>query len=51
MNETATLSAPTAPFKHINFLERAIDVERRPDGVIILRQRIPLDPSQRSIPA
>ena len=51
MNEHAMQTAPEAPFKHIDFLERAIDTERRPDGVVILRQRIALDPIQTSIPA
>ena len=50
MTINATPAVPTAPFKHIDFLERAIDTERRADGTIILRQRIPLDPIQRSIP-
>ena len=39
-----------APFKHIDFLERDIDLERRPDGVLIMRQRIPLKDYERSIP-
>ena len=39
-----------APFKHIDFLERDIDLERRPDGVLVMRQRIPLKPFERSIP-
>jgi len=50
MNENAALPLNQIPFKHIDFLERAIDVERRPDGVIVMRQRIPLDPVKRSIP-
>ncbi len=51
MNQTATLAAPAAPFRHIDFLKRDIEMERRPDGVIILRQRIPLDRIERCIPA
>ncbi len=50
MNEHPTMAAPTAPFKHIDFLEREIDAERRPNGEIILRQRIPLNEYQRCIP-
>ncbi|HPU50633.1 MAG TPA: AMP-binding protein, partial [Burkholderiaceae bacterium] len=39
------------PFRKIDFLPRDIDVERRADGVIVLRSRIPLDPYERHLPA
>jgi feruloyl-CoA synthase len=47
MQEPAT----KAPFKPIDFLPRDIDVERRADGTIVLRNRIPLQPYERHIPA
>ena len=50
MNEHTKMAAPTAPFKPIDFLAREIDAERRPNGEIILRQRIPLNEYQRCIP-
>src|ERR1700722_6985296 len=39
------------PFKKINFLPRDIAAERRSDGVIVLRLRIPLAPYEAHIPA
>ncbi len=50
MNDQAPMTAPIAPFKPIDFLPREIDAERRANGEIILRQRIPLDAYQRCIP-
>ena len=50
MNEHPKMTAPNAPFKPIDFLPREIDAERRANGEIILRQRIPLDPYERCIP-
>ena len=50
MNEHPKMTAPTAPFKPIDFLPREIDAERRANGEIILRQRIPLNEYQRCIP-
>ena len=50
MNEQAKMTAPNAPFKPIDFLPREIDAERRANGEIILRQRIPLNEYQRCIP-
>ncbi|MGL5165684.1 MAG: AMP-binding protein [Afipia sp.] len=51
----AEKSADTAPqkppFRKIAWLRRDIAVERRPDGVIILKSRIPLDPFEPHIPA
>src|SRR3982751_5977391 len=38
-------------FRKIEWLKRDIAVERRPDGVIVLKSRIPLDAYQTHIPA
>ena len=43
--------ATTASFKPIDFLPRDIDVERRADGSIVLRNRVPLQAYERHIPA
>src|SRR4051794_5253173 len=45
----AVLTRPA--FRKIEWLKRDIAVERRPDGVIILKSRIPLRPYDRHIPA
>jgi feruloyl-CoA synthase len=47
---TATVLTKPA-FRKIQWLERDIAVERRPDGVIILKSRIPLKPYEKHIPA
>ncbi len=39
------------PFKRVNFLERDIALERRPDGTLILRSRVPLQAAEPHIPA
>ena len=38
------------PFRKIAWLPRDIAVERRPDGVLVLRSRIPLQPYKRHLP-
>ena len=38
-------------FRKIEWLKRDIAVERRPDGVIILKSRIPLKAYEKHIPA
>src|SRR5882724_12639996 len=38
-------------FRKIEWLKRDIDIERRPDGVIILKSRIPLQAYEKHIPA
>ena len=38
-------------FRKIEWLERDIAVDRRPDGTIILKSRIPLQPYEKHIPA
>src|SRR4051794_12867996 len=48
-NAAAILTKP--PFRKIEWLDRDIAIERRPDGVIILKSRIPLRPYDRHIPA
>jgi feruloyl-CoA synthase len=45
----AVLTKPA--FRKIKWLERDIAVERRPDGVIVLKSRIPLQPYETHIPA
>jgi feruloyl-CoA synthase len=39
------------PFRKINWLPRDIAVEHRPDGVVVLRSRIPLQPYGQHLPA
>jgi feruloyl-CoA synthase len=48
-NAAAVLTKPA--FRKIEWLERDIAVERRPDGVIVLKSRIPLKPCEKHIPA
>ncbi len=48
-NAAAVLTKPA--FRKIEWLERDIAVERRPDGVIVLKSRIPLKPYEKHIPA
>src|SRR6202790_96686 len=48
-NAAAVLTKPA--FRKNEWLERDIAVERRPDGVIVLKSRIPLKPSEQHIPA
>ncbi|MEA2862895.1 MAG: feruloyl-CoA synthase, partial [Bradyrhizobium sp.] len=48
-NAAAVLTKPA--FRKIEWLPRDIAVERRPDGVIVLKSRIPLKPYEKHIPA
>ena len=48
-NTAAVLIKPA--FRKIEWLERDIAVEGRPDGVIVLKSRIPLKPYEKHIPA
>jgi feruloyl-CoA synthase len=48
-NAAAVLTKPA--FRKNEWLERDIAVERRPDGVIVLKSRIPLKPYEPHIPA
>ena len=48
-NAAAVLTKPA--FRKIEWLQRDIAVERRPDGAIVLKSRIPLKPYEKHIPA
>src|SRR5215208_1648319 len=48
-NAAAVLNKPA--FRKIEWLERDIAVERRPNGVLVLKSRIPLKPYDKHIPA
>jgi feruloyl-CoA synthase len=48
-NAAAVLTKPG--FRKIEWLARDIAVDRRPDGVIVLKSRIPLQPYEKHIPA
>src|SRR5882757_747483 len=48
-NAAELLTKPA--FRKIEWLERDIAVERRPDGVIVLKSRIPLKAYEKHIPA
>jgi feruloyl-CoA synthase len=48
-NAAAVMQQPA--FRKIEWLERDIAVERRPDGVIIMQSRIPLKAYEKHIPA
>ena len=48
-NAAAVLTKPA--FRKIEWLKRDIAVERRPDGVIVLKSRIPLQAYEKHIPA
>src|SRR3954465_2382303 len=48
-NAAAVLTKPA--FRKIEWLDRDIAVERRPDGVIILKSRVPLKAYEKHIPA
>src|ERR1700760_3705445 len=47
-NAAAVLAKPA--FRKIEWLKRDIAVERRPDGVIVLKSRIPLKEYEKCIP-
>ena len=44
MDGTAAAVLGKPAFRKIEWLKRDIAVERRPDGVIVLKSRIPLNP-------
>ncbi len=48
-NAAAVMTKPA--FRKIEWLPRDIAVERRPDGAVVLKSRIPLQPYERHIPA
>src|SRR6201988_3003211 len=51
MNGSAAAVLTKPGFRKIEWLPRDIAVERRPDGVVILKSRIPLQPYEKHIPA
>jgi len=51
MSSTATAGRQLPPFKKLDWLERDIAAERRPDGVIVLKSRVPLKPYAPHIPS
>jgi feruloyl-CoA synthase len=51
MSGNAAVALTKPAFRKIEWLERDIAVERRPDGVIVLKSRIPLKPYEKHIPA
>src|SRR5664279_3536930 len=51
MDGTAAAVLKKPAFRKIEWLERDIAVERRSDGVIVLKSRIPLNPYAKHIPA
>jgi feruloyl-CoA synthase len=51
MNAQAAAVLTKPAFRKINWLARDIAVERRPDGVIVLKSRIPLNAYETHIPA
>ena len=51
MNGSAAAKLTKPAFRKIEWLPRDVAVERRPDGVIILKSRIPLQAYEKHIPA
>ena len=51
MNPAEPASAAAPPFKKLNWLKRDIEVERRADGSMVMRSRVPLQPHAPHIPA
>jgi len=51
MNMNTTPASTKPPFRKMDWLPRDIAVERRPDGVIVLKSRFALQPYERHLPA
>jgi feruloyl-CoA synthase len=51
MNPQAAAVLTKPAFRKIHWMERDIDVERRPDGVIVMKSRVPLMPYETHLPA
>ena len=51
MPATASPDIAHAPFRKVHWGERDIAVERRPDGVVVLRSRLPLKDIEPHLPA
>jgi feruloyl-CoA synthase len=45
------MNAPLPPFRHIPWPERDIEVDRRDDGTIVMRSRVPLNPYPDHVPS
>ncbi|MFO0458908.1 MAG: AMP-binding protein, partial [Burkholderiales bacterium] len=45
------MNAPLPPFRHIPWPARDVAVERRDDGTVLMRSRLPLDPYPDHIPS
>jgi feruloyl-CoA synthase len=44
-------AAPQPPFRHINWVARDIALDRRPDGTMLMRSRVPLGPVAPHVPS
>ncbi len=51
MSGSAAAVMTKPAFRKVEWLERDIDVERRGDGTVVLKSRIPLQPHENHIPA
>src|SRR3982751_5131769 len=51
MSGSAAAVMTKPAFRKVKWLGRDIDVERRPDGVVVLKSRIPLQSYEKHIPA
>ncbi|MCI3131943.1 AMP-binding protein [Phenylobacterium aquaticum] len=51
MAESAVAAAPPAPFREAHLLPVDLDIERRPDGTILITSKVPLKPYDANIPA
>ena len=49
--QTAITPTQKPPFRKVNWLPREIDIDRRADGVVVLKSRIPLMAYETHIPA
>jgi feruloyl-CoA synthase len=51
MGSTDAAALGRVPFKKIDWLERDVTLEKRPDGVMVLRSNVPLQPYAKHIPS
>lgn len=51
MADSAVAAARPAPFREAHLMPVDLDVERRPDGTVLIASRIPLRPYEANIPA
>jgi len=47
----SAVAVPAAPFREAHLMPVDLDVERRPDGTVLIASRIPLRPYEANIPA